>query len=115
MYQRVLPRDLFNEAKLLKCLGQLCLQIHEGLAGNLTFEYLDPEQGFDIYQDQNSGDTYCDNLFFYLNKEIITFSSGINSRENWPLVVNCKEDIYFVFNKDGKFTEFFKQLIHGYR
>lgn len=29
-YRRVLPRDLFNEAKLLKCLGQLSLMIHDG-------------------------------------------------------------------------------------
>ena len=29
-YRRVLPRDLFNEAKLLKCLGQLALIIHDG-------------------------------------------------------------------------------------
>lgn len=27
-YGRVIPRDLFNEAKLLKCMGQLCLRIH---------------------------------------------------------------------------------------
>lgn len=29
-YQRVIPRDLFNEAKLLKCLGRLSLFIHDG-------------------------------------------------------------------------------------
>ena len=28
-YYRVIPRDLFNEAKLLKCMGHLCLKIHD--------------------------------------------------------------------------------------
>ena len=29
-YERVIPRDLFNEAKLLKCVGLLVLKIHDG-------------------------------------------------------------------------------------
>lgn len=28
-YQRVIPRDLFNEAKLGKCMGRLILRIHD--------------------------------------------------------------------------------------
>lgn len=38
-YFRVLPRDLFNEAKLLKCVGRLCLLIHDRTAPeSLAFE-----------------------------------------------------------------------------
>lgn len=28
-YERVVPRDLFNEANLLKCIGKLVLEIEE--------------------------------------------------------------------------------------
>ena len=39
-YTRVLPRDLFNEAKLMKCMGLLTLLIHDELIPDcLKFEY----------------------------------------------------------------------------
>lgn len=43
-YQRVLPRDLFNESKLLKCIGQLVLLIHDGNCPNgLAFTHHDED------------------------------------------------------------------------
>lgn len=40
-YQRVIPRDLFNESKLLKCIGRLILKIHDNdnLPAPMTFEH----------------------------------------------------------------------------
>ena len=38
MYNRVIPRDLFNEANLLKCMGQLYLCLE---AANLKYVYLE--------------------------------------------------------------------------
>ncbi len=38
-YTRVIPRDLFNEAKLLKCIGRLVLLIHDGDHNNISFEH----------------------------------------------------------------------------
>lgn len=35
-YQREIPRDLFNEANLLKCLGQISLIAHDRPDGELS-------------------------------------------------------------------------------
>ena len=45
-YQRVIPRDLFNESKLLQQLGFVCLAIHDYRLTRITFE--DSGEAFDI-------------------------------------------------------------------
>lgn len=91
-YKRVLPRDLFNEAKLLKCLGQLALLIHDGKAPDgLSFEQDAMScDGFDIDQDPFSGELYVDNLtlWFDLGEDAIriNLSTHYNSRDSYPLV-----------------------------
>lgn len=107
-YYRVIPRDLFNEAKLLKCLGFLVLKIHDGLI-DLNFEHEDPEEGFKIVQDENSGALSCCNLTFYNKKgeEVIVFSP-YNSRGNFPLVfLDSLEEENCVFDDEGNFSEWF--------
>ncbi len=57
-YHRVLPRDAFNEAKLLKCIGKLTLLIED--------KYNTPKAASLIYakSDPNIGQMpnfYCDN------------------------------------------------------
>jgi hypothetical protein len=45
-YNRVIPRDLFNESKLLKCFGQLALLMHDGvIPGSIVFDGNQPEIG----------------------------------------------------------------------
>lgn len=61
-YQRVLPRDLFNEAKLLKCLGQLSLLVYEGRLPLLLQHDTEFSQGFLVAQDRSSGDIFVSNL-----------------------------------------------------
>jgi hypothetical protein len=61
-YNRVIPRDLFNEAKLLKCLGQLCLLIDKGQCPGLSV--VQPpcdNNAFRILQDQSDGSIYVSN------------------------------------------------------
>ena len=107
-YQRVIPRDLFNEAKLLKCLGKVCLLIHDGLAGKLKFHH--QGERFNIEQDK-SGDLYCFNLIFLLELEPVLFTTNYNSREPWPLTAYYFGELYDVFTDDGEFTSEFKELI----
>lgn len=92
-YFRVLPRDLFNEAKLLKCLGQLSLLLHNGIRGvhSLTLVKSEPD-GFVIEQDRSSGDLYCANLKLVLHfpgrivGREIELRSSLNSRSRpYPL------------------------------
>ena len=116
MYTRVIPRDLFNEAKLLKCLGQLSLIIHNGVdeayfsvPSGLTLEHelgMGPhESGFLIDQHESSGDIYCTNLFLRADGETIRVHSSLNSKEPYPL---CFEDDEggegSVFDNDGTFS-----------
>ena len=119
-YYRVLPRDLFNESKLLKCLGRLTLMIHDGMAGDLEFDLEKEERGFIINQNED-GDLYCKNLFFYYNDEFVHVVSGLNSRGSYPLYFYFEKEtngkLYnysreSVFEEDGSFTPEFKECFN---
>lgn len=85
-YDRVLPRDLFNEGLLLKCLGKVSLAIHNGLLPILTVSHLTDETlGFDIRLSP-CGHLYCSNLKFECNHRDILFATPVNSRDSWPLL-----------------------------
>lgn len=99
-YTRVIPRDLFNEAKFLKCLGQVSLILHDrvGVHWPLTMELLVPEAGFLIAQDRSDGGLVCPNLTLRLDlsqlhpapvnvKPVeIRLKSRLNSRDAYPLL-----------------------------
>ncbi len=117
MYRREIPRDLFNEAKLLKCLGQLSLILHDavGIRWPLRLEHDDSEHpGFVIEQDASSGDIYCNNLSLYLgDKGEIELTTPLNSREPYPLMYQAwwDEGQGNVFTDDGKLSEEFKEWL----
>jgi hypothetical protein len=109
-YRRVIPRDLFNEAKLLKCLGRLALIVHDG-DGHwpLTLTHEDPKAGFVIDQDPASGDLYCMNLRLYLknpeSRREVRLASPYNSKDDWPLHFTIGEnDEANVFDDEGNFS-----------
>lgn len=119
IYSRVLPRDLFNEAKLLKCLGKLCLHIHDGnkaLTG-LKFEHetIDDE-GFIICQDDNDASLFILNIVFTFNDRELYFYTKYNSREDWPLFASFNDDHsdeVNVFDLFGNIDEGFINLINN--
>ncbi len=106
-YTRVLPRDLFNEAMLLKCLGKISLLIHNKEIQGLKCVHTQPEKGFIIKQDSGSGDIYVSNLFFTdeSGNEVL-FSHPLNARGSWPLVMTYKHETYYVFDETFKVGEF---------
>lgn len=118
-YTRVLPRDLFNESKLLKCLGQLVLILHDGVdrrrraAPAITFEMVNEDLGFDIQQDESTGDLSCDNLLFQFRGEELQFHSAYNSKELYPLYCEIDGTEYPVFNDDGSFTAQFLEALES--
>lgn len=74
-YARVIPRDLFNEANLLKCYGRLALEVdleHDGGA-------------FDIQQDPASGALHVANVRLVVRGREVPLFRPLNSREPWPL------------------------------
>jgi hypothetical protein len=110
-YARVLPRDLFNESKLLKGLGQLTLLIHNGLKWPLTVEHNHTDAGFAIGQHQSDGSTYCHNVTIRLHGKALELSSPLNCRSPFPMTLyDDAEGELPVFNEDGsladEFTEF---------
>ena len=114
-YRREVPRDLFNEGNLLKCLGMISVSILDNkfYKYGLKDELNDFGEGFVIEQTE-SGDTYCSNYFVYDPEgENIPLYRPLNSRSPWPLLfVNKFEDsLDDVFNDDGTFSqEFFDYL-----
>lgn len=111
-YQRVLPRDLFNEANLLKCLGRLWMLIEEYGSPGLEIVHDWPNQGFEIHQDHSDGSIYCAN-FKVCNadgKWVIPFTL-LNSREACPLYVQDKDDEIEVFEERGGLTCFTDEFL----
>ena len=103
-YRRVIPRDLFNESKLLKCLGQLSLLAHDGQANGLRVSF-DDDGPFHIVQDDDDGGLYCSNVWIFTHDgNIVSVKTRYNSKSAYPLVFNEYQD---VFNDDGTLTEEF--------
>lgn len=111
-YSRVLPRDLFNEAKLLKCMGRVALYIHDGIIPNTTILlHHEPESGFKIEQGID-GETFVINLVLISYHDVIPLSSPLNSRANYPLEAFWEDEYVRVFNEDGDLTDEFKKIVN---
>lgn len=104
-YTRVIPRDLFNEAKILKCLGQLYLNLERFTVDRDIL--LDYDGGaFDIRQNPASGGLRVWNVDLIVRGRYLDMESPLNSREPYPLFIDMEgddEDIK-IFNDDGSFS-----------
>lgn len=115
-YTRVIPRDLFNEAKLLKCLGQLALTIHDGvrIPRSLKIEHDESDDaGFRIEQDEGTGALYCSNLECTCNGRLIGLRCHYNSKDAYPLWFILDEEEDRVFNEDGTLSVEFRKLLES--
>lgn len=115
MYLRVLPRDLFNESNLLKCLGRVALLIEDGKAPDgMRLEHTNQTGGFEIDQNPGSGDLCCLNLMLVTKAGRAHIWRGLNSRDEWPITIGTEdlEDIE-VLDGAGNFTEEFLAWAKG--
>jgi hypothetical protein len=110
-YHRIIPRDLFNEAKLLKCLGQLSLYILDYAPRGLALDHENPEDGFRIEQNEDSGALYCSNLECLCAGRLIGLQSAYNSKDAYPLNFILDDEDGRVFDEDGKLSKEFKALV----
>lgn len=112
-FNRVIPRDLFNEAKLLKCLGQLALLIHDGKTPiDLKFEEMEEDQQFDVEINDNS-ELYCTNLTLTYKDNPIHIFTPYNSKEPYPLRFTNNEEIeYDLLDEKGKITKEFTEFLN---
>jgi hypothetical protein len=102
-YYRVIPRDLFNEANLLKCFGQLYLNLENaGLADLL--EHDDDGEAFDVDQNESSGGIYLRNVRLTVRGEECALERPLNSRRPYPLHLITEDEIIEVFADDGQFS-----------
>lgn len=103
-YVRVIPRDLFNEANLLKCYGQLYINLENfGLEHCLI--HGECEDAFDILQDLSDGSLSVSNLYLTLRNKTYRFERPLNSREPYPMYMVSGAWAIEVFNDDGPFSQ----------
>lgn len=108
-YRRVLPRDLFNEASLLKCIGRLVIVLEDKARdGNASFAQEDVD-AFDIIQHEDSGGIEVRNLDFMIGGIRHPLVRPLNSRRPYPLYVEAPEgdfdfDEVAVFDDEGELT-----------
>src|SRR6478735_4525139 len=106
-YNRVIPRDFFNEAKLLKCMGNLAVkildfQIPEGI--NIVIE--DSGDPFHIVL-TDDGSLMVSNYNVTVNGEDVIMKSTYNSKENFPFFCEIDDEEYKVFTDQGEFDKEF--------
>ena len=111
-YTRVIPRDLFNEAKLLKCMGRLCLLILDNQTP-VQMESKDTGEPFKIAL-LDEGVLTITNVEILINDKPYQFQTTYNCKSNYPLFLVHDYCEYQVFNDDGtlndEFINFCKDL-----
>jgi len=111
-YIRVIPRDLFNESKLLKCLGMLYIASER--AGWLLTVEKDDEgsyDGFTILQDEDSGAISCESVVVRLRGELVHCFTPLNSRRPHPLYATWRDNEAEVFTESGELSAEFLALV----
>jgi hypothetical protein len=107
-YNRVLPRDLFNEAKLLKCIGRLILLIEDNMTP-VRMSYGENGEPFTIGL-TDDGSLMVTNLGISINRRLQTFKTTYNSKSNYPLLLETPDySEILVFSENGEFTPDFIQ------
>lgn len=114
-YVRVIPRDLFNEGNLLKCLGRLWCLLDESRGHNARLIESHAGDPFRIEQSDADGSISVANLHFHIAGKKWHLSRPLNSREAWPLYCESADNEIQepVFDDGGWFTAEFKRLIMG--
>jgi hypothetical protein len=108
------PRDLFNEADLLKCYGRLWIELDNRGAHMAVLDEGDGSP-FEIVQDQSDGSTSVANIELRIAERPYRLSRPLNSRLPWRLYVDVDDEPVGVFTPDGQLTPEFLDLIGAAR
>lgn len=109
-YLRVIPRDLFNEANLLKCYGQLYLEL-EKLRLEDCLIHTQSWSPFDTWQNQDDGSISIGNVRLQVRGETVRLYRPLNSRDPYPLYADTGEDTLSVFEDSGKLSQEFHAFL----
>jgi hypothetical protein len=113
-YTRTIPRDLFNEANLLKCYGQLYLKAEHWPEGLIELKHDD--EPFDVVMDEGDGDIWIDNIQLYIHGKLRLLRRSLNSREAWPLLIctHLDQEYFRVFDEEGQFSQEMVAFLRGF-
>lgn len=106
-YARVIPRDLFNESSLLKCIGRLWIET-EALR---NVELRHNGAAFDVVQCPGDGSLRVANISLFVDGNHVSLSRPLNSREPWPLYAETEDDELSVFDDSGDLSAEFRELV----
>lgn len=112
-YERVIPRDLFNEANLLKCYGKLALVLNDHTnIYRARVEMEDEGSSFLVAQNPDTGGIYLLNVYLSIDGERQHLERPLNSRDPWPLYLEYEGNPIPVFDESGNLSHEFNILIH---
>ena len=107
-YTRVIPRDFFNEAKLLKCMGILALAVLDGqIPQNIDITIDENGDPFNILLDDTWSLLYVSNYDVEINGEIYMVGTRYNSKGNFPFYVLADDEEIEILDNNGKFSREF--------
>jgi hypothetical protein len=107
-YLRVIPRDLFNEGNLLKCMGRLWIETERFRCVEIAHD----GDAFEIAQDSDDGTLTVLNVELRIHEKLYYLRRPMNSREPWPLCISSKDmEEFRVFTDDGNLSEAMLGLI----
>lgn len=106
-YKRIIPRDFFNEAKLLKCMGLLSLKIEDReTPEGIKIEIESNNEPFEIVL-LEEGSLTIKNYLVKVNGKRVTMKTTYNSKSPFPLMCGIGYDEWPVFTDEGEFDEEF--------
>lgn len=110
-YLRVIPRDLFNESKLLKCVGFIVLEYENKMFPD-NVEIIYDGKPFNIQQDCD-GNIEIVNLVLRKDGDDVRLYHPLNNKNSYPLRAEffAGENVR-VFDNDGLFTKEFEDLLN---
>lgn len=117
-YSREIPRDLFNEGRLLTELGHLSIAIlnnKDWIADVLSMELENETSGFNIKQDENSGNIRVSNLSLKIlsNLDHVDLYTNCNCKDKNALVFEYGEHSGDVFN-GSEYSERFADFLESF-
>lgn len=106
-YHRVIPRDLFNEANLLKCYAQIYLNLEP--LPDVDAQLIGGDSTTPFRVEANiDGATWLANVHLIVRGEPVGLERPLNSREPWPLYAFMNPDEPWeqsrVFDDAGAFS-----------
>jgi hypothetical protein len=117
-YDRVIPRDLFNEADLLKCIGRLYLELenlYKIYDPKYVAEVLQVDQGpFLIEQNPTDGSIYVKNVDLFFKGNTYKIYRPLNTKIPYNVFLErIREEDIPIFDVNGDLTEEFRGFLRA--